>query len=110
MRAGRESARAWSSARGRSRLPTWSARNGGSVRASMGVELSALSPSASAREPAAGVERIVIGSSRLCMLPNIQFVVQPGRGPTVASQGKTETVYRELRSQIESWDSARGRG
>ena len=42
------------------------------------------------------------------MLHNIQFVVQLGRGPTVASQGKTETVYRELRSQIESWDLGPG--
>ena len=51
-----------------------------------------------------------ISEKPISMLRNIQAVVQLGRGPTVASQGKTETVYRELRSQIESWSSGRGRG
>jgi DNA-binding GntR family transcriptional regulator len=42
------------------------------------------------------------------MLHNIQLVDRLGRRPTVASQGKTEAVYRELRSQIESWELGPG--
>jgi DNA-binding GntR family transcriptional regulator len=41
------------------------------------------------------------------MLRNIQFA-QLGRGSTVASQGKTEAVYRALRTQIESWELGPG--
>jgi hypothetical protein len=66
MRPEEASSRAWSSSGGRSRLPTWSARNGGAVRAVVCVSSAPVVPPYRGRVPTSGD---VVGRAALRLLP-----------------------------------------
>ena len=104
------SSRACSSAGGRSRLPTWSARNGGAVRTAIPVSLTAGRhgevPSAPATRSAARSPIIVVGA---CVFPveidgitDASAIRRPST-PRTRSSGSTTASSSMPILQVQAW-------